>query len=610
MSFRVKVLLAQAPLAVALLLIALVAIRSSTSLGAGAGAILTENYRSVLAAQRMSEAAEALDRAALLHLTGLGAIDAAMIEQQTRRFEAELAVEQRNFTEAGEPVLAAELTQRWQAYRDRLSALPGLDPAAARAAYVDELAPAFLAVRATATRILELNQDAMVRKSDRARAEAERTVSAMLLATAAALAIGFLVSSLLTTRLLGPLSALRAAADRIGSGDFGARVPVDGRDELAQLGATFNVMAERIDRYRRSSLGELLLAQQAAQSAVDSLPDAVLVFDAEGEVLIVNRAAEEVLGIGQAGSTRAALDRLEPPLRAVIDEARTHVLSGRGAYVPRLFEDAVRRAAAGDGDLYYLARATPVYGEQGSISGATVILQDVTRLHRFDQLKNDLVATVAHEFRTPLTSLHMAIHLCLEEVAGPLSDRQADLLQAAREDCERLQRIVDELLDLARLQGGRLQLRRRPAAVRDLVSSALDAQRAVAADRQVVLAAEVAAGLPEVVVDEDRLQLVFANLLTNAIRHSPPGAAVTTRALAGDGGVRVEVRDEGPGIDPARRDVIFEKFAQGPEAPGGAGLGLSIAREIVTAHGGSIGVDSEVGRGSTFWFTLPVDASA
>ena len=610
MSFRLKILLAQAPLAVALLLIAMVAVRTTTSLGTGATTILDENYRSVLAAQRMGEAIEALDRSALLHLGGLQPLDAAALEREAQRFESELKVEEGNLTEADEPAAAAELRQQWQRYHERIASLPALDASAGRTLYVDQLAPGFLAVRAAAARVLELNQDAMLRKSDRARVQAAHTVSMMLLVTLAALAIGFLLSSLLTTRLLQPLGALRAAVDRIGGGDFAARVPVAGRDELAQLGATFNVMAERIDRYRRSSLGELLLAQQAAQSAVDSLPDAVLVFDANGEVLIVNRAAEDLLTIGQAGSTRAALEQLEAPLRAVIEEARGHVLSGRGAYVPRLFEDAVRRPSAGNGDLYYLARATPVYGEQGNISGATVILQDVTRLHRFDQLKNDLVATVAHEFRTPLTSLHMAIHLCLEEAAGPLTDRQADLLHAAREDCERLQRIVDELLDLAKLQGGRLQLRRRPVALRDLIDSALDAQRSVAADRQVVLAAEVAPGLPEVRVDEDRLQMVFANLLTNAIRHSPPGASVTTRAAATDGVVRIEVSDEGPGIAPERREVIFHKFAQGAETPGGAGLGLSIAREIVTAHGGTIGVDSTVGRGSTFWFTLPEERKA
>ncbi len=606
MTFRTKVLLAQAPLGLALVLLAILAVRTTSSLGASAEAILEENYRSVLAAQRMGNDVEALDRAALTYLAGRGGLDAADIDRHIERFSAELAVEEGNITEPGEQEAAGELRRRWEEYRARFSELRGFDPAAAAEHYFRTLAPSSLAVRKANDRILDLNQDAMLHKSDRAREQAERMGTVMVTASLTALLLGIVLSSLLTGRLLQPVGRLREAADRIGAGDFSARVPVVGGDEFAQLATTFNAMADRLDRYRRSSLGELLLAQQAAQSAIDSLPDPVVVFDANGDVLIVNRAAETRLGVGLGTGTKAALEHVEQALRAMIEQARGHVLGGKGAYVPRGFEDAVRVPADGEGDCYYLARATPVYGDEGGITGATVILQDVTRLHRFDQLKNDLVATVAHEFRTPLTSLRMAIHLCLEQRVGPLTDKQSDLLYAAREDCERLQRIVDELLDLAKIQGGRMQLRRRRVAPRALIDEAIDAQHGLAAERHVELAAEVAPALPELDVDRDRIQLVFANLLTNAIRYSPQGAAVRLRGTVANGAVRFEVTDQGPGVAPDQRHVIFEKFAQGAATPGGAGLGLSIAREIITAHGGQIGVDSEVGRGSTFWFTVPV----
>ena len=606
MTFRTKVLLAQAPLGLALLLLAILAVRTISSLGAGAESILQENYRSVLAAQRMGDAIESLDRAALIHLVGRGRLDAADVDRHIGRFAAELAVEEGNITEPGEREAVAELRQRWEEYRGAFTEVRGLDSGAAAELYFRTLEPGFLAVRKATNRILDLNQDAMLLKSDRAREQAARTGTLMVSASLAALLLGVVLSSLLTGRLLQPVGHLRQAVDRIGAGDFTARVPVGGRDEFAQLAATFNAMADRLDRYRRSSLGELLLAQQAAQSAIDSLPDPVVVFDANGDVLIVNRAAETLLGIGLGTGTKAALEHVTPALRAAIEQARGHVLGGKGPYVPRSFEEAVRVAADGEGDCYYLARAAPVYGEQGGITGATVILQEVTRLQRFDQLKNDLVATVAHEFRTPLTSLRMAIHLCLEQTVGPLTDKQADLLYASRDDCERLQRIVDELLDLAKIQGGRIQLRRHRVAPRALIDDAIDAQYAQAAERHVQLAAEVAPALPELEVDRDRIQLVFANLLSNAIRHSPQGAAVHLRGRTDDGAVRFEVSDEGPGIAAEQREAIFEKFAQGGATPGAAGLGLSIARQIVTAHGGEIGVESEVGRGSTFWFTVPV----
>src|SRR6185295_3053714 len=139
-----------------------------------------------------------------------------------------------------------------------------------------------------------------------------------------------------------------------------------------------------------------------------------------------------------------------PEVRATLERLAVQVLSGKGAYQPRGLDEALRTVAAGQ-EAFVLPRATPVLSEKGGVIGAAILLQDVTRLMRFDELKNNLVATVAHEFRTPLTSLQMAIHLCLEQTVGPLTDKQADLLYAAREDCSRLQSIVEELLDLSRI---------------------------------------------------------------------------------------------------------------------------------------------------------------
>jgi signal transduction histidine kinase len=295
----------------------------------------------------------------------------------------------------------------------------------------------------------------------------------------------------------------------------------------------------------------------------------------------------------------------DPAVRAALERARDHVLGGHGSYVPRGFEEAVR-VAAPDGDRYFLPRATPLYAEHAGVTGVTVILQDVTRPRRFDELKNDLVATVAHEFRTPLTSLHMAIHLCLEGAAGPVTDRQADLLHAARQDCERLQTIVDEILDLARLQAGKVELRPRPTAPAALVTEAVEAQRGAARQRGLTINAEVLPSLPEVNADPERVQIVLGNLLANAVRHSPEGATVTVRARPVERGVRFEVADAGPGLAAEHRDRVFDKFFRVPGTPkGGAGLGLSVAKELVEAHGGTIGVESEFGRGATFWFTLP-----
>jgi signal transduction histidine kinase len=320
-------------------------------------------------------------------------------------------------------------------------------------------------------------------------------------------------------------------------------------------------------------------------------------------VLTANRAAELLLGAREGQALR--LEYADAPLREAIETVRSHVLQGKGPWAPRTLEEAVS-VARPEGERAFLPRGEPVYEPGGGVVAAAVVLQDVTRLRHFDEMRSDLVSTVAHQFRTPLTSLRMAVHLCLEGVPGPLNEKQADLLQAAREESERLQTMVDELLDLARLQGGRVELEREPVDADHLLREAQRTMRPAAEERGVALEVDPVLATAAVLADPERVQLVFTNLLENAIRHSPAGARVRLRALPSDESVRFEVSDEGPGVPPDQRTRIFEKFVRLPGAPpGGAGIGLSIARDVVAAHGGEIGVEGEPGSGATFWFTLP-----
>lgn len=605
MSVRTKVLLAQAPLAGALVLIAVLASGTLASLGSHVHSMLENNYRSVVAVERMKEAIERMhDVPALQLIGGSPAAGLSHMSSERQRFESELKAQEGNISERGEDEATRMLRARWMGYQERLDRWSTLADTAARTYFLDELEPAFVEVRKAADTILALNQDAIVQRSERARQAAERTNTTLILASLLAVLGGSVLSIAITSRLLRPLGLMTRTVQRIGAGEFDTRITIPGRDELAQLASHVNAMAVQLSQYRRSSLGDLLLAQQSSQAAIDSLPDPVVVFDAHGGVLNVNRAAETVLGVTLelAGDPLSAV---VPTARAVLQAVRDHVLSGKGVYTPKGFEEATRIATA-DGDRYFLPRATPVYAEEGGIAGATVIFQDVTRLRRVDELRNDLVATVAHELRTPLTSLRMALHLCVEQAAGPLTDRQADLLYTARDDCERLQSIVDELLHLARIQAGQDTLDQQPTSPQSLVDTAIAAQRPAAAERQVQLETAVLPDLSEVRADRDRIQIVFANLLTNALRHAPPRSVVTLRALPAPQAVRFEVSDAGEGIPKELQSVVFDRFVQVRTAPSGAtGLGLSIAKEIIQAHGGRIGVESEPGSGSTFWFTLP-----
>ena len=606
MNLYRKLLLAQGPIALALVALGIFSVVAISYLGSHSQTILKDNYRSVLAAQRMKEAIERMDSAALFLVAGQTEKGIQQATKYRPIFEAELKVQESNITESGEKEFTAGLRAAWTDYQakfDRLQAAATADES--RKLYFSELEAAFYKAKTSADEILTINQDTMVRKSDDVRRTAERMNAITVTVALAALALGVLVSTLLTRRLLQPLSALSEATRKIGEGNFEARARVHGHDELARLAQDFNAMAARLAEYRKSSLGDLLQAHLSMQAAIDSIPDPVAIFSVEGNLQNVNRAAESLLGLSSDSSSKDPLKSVHASIGAVIERVRSHVLSGKGAYSPRGFEDAVQLPTL-LGDRYFLPRGAPVYETRGVIVGATVILQDVTRLRRFEELKNDIVATVAHEFRTPLTSLRMAVHLCTEQVAGPLTDKQAELLHAAREDCDRLQGMVDDFLDLSRIESGRVELYPLPCEVAGLVKHAVENCKAEADAKGVKLSAWHDLPRVGVLADHDRINHVFANLIVNALRHTPKDGSITLDATLTDNFVRFRVKDSGSGIAKEYHERIFEKFFQVAESgPKGTGLGLYIAKEIVRAHGGEIGVESEPGKGSTFWFTLP-----
>ena len=606
MNLYRKLLLAQTPIAVALAGVCIFSVVVISYLGSHSQTILKDNYRSVLAAQRMKEAIERMDSAALFIVAGERQKGIEQAEKYRPVFEAELKVQEGNITEAGERELTEGLRAAWidyQAKFDRLRKTATTEEA--KRLYFSELEGGFLKVKAAADGILAINQDTMVRKSDAVRRTAERMNTVTITVVLGALALGLFISSLLTRRMLRPLSILSDATRRLGEGNFDTRARVPGDDELAHLARDFNAMAVRLAEYRKSSLGELLQAHLSMQAAIDSLPDPVVIFSVEGNLQNVNRAAETLVGLKTDTGSKEPLKNVDASVRAVLERVRSHVLSGKGAYVPRGFEDAVQLPTL-LGDRYFLPRGAPVYETRGVIVGATVMLQDVTRLRRFEELKNDLVATVAHEFRTPLTSLRMAVHLCTEEAVGPLTDKQADLLHSAREDCDRLQAMVDDLLDLSRIESGQAELYPLPTAVPTLIENVIEEHKAEVDAAGLKFSADFPLPEVRVLADHERIGHVFSNLIGNAVRHTSKDGSVRLSAHVANGAVRFTVADTGTGIPREYQERIFEKFFRVPETgQKGTGLGLYIAKEIIRSHGGDIGVESEPGKGSTFWFTLP-----
>jgi len=282
------------------------------------------------------------------------------------------------------------------------------------------------------------------------------------------------------------------------------------------------------------------------------------------------------------------------------------VLKGAPDYLPTSFEKAVP-VRLDDHEAFLLPRVLGMRDESGNLFGAAVVLQDVTRFRLMDEVKTNLVSTVSHELKTPLTSIRMGLHLLLEEKIGSLNAKQLELLLAAREDSERLLRMINDLLDLARLESGQTRPRIEVVSPRTVIDEALPNLRPLVEVRDSHLLADIAPDLPEVMVDPRQISHVFSNFVSNAARFSKPGDDIVLSAKTIGKNVRFSVLDHGPGIAKEYQARVFERFFRipGSEESKGVGLGLAIAKEIIVSHGGNVGLRSTPGEGSEFYFDLP-----
>jgi signal transduction histidine kinase len=475
-----------------------------------------------------------------------------------------------------------------------------LDPAASRpdqrTLYDNQVVPRTLALNRQLERIREATRENIFATGKTIQNSTRTITSLLILGLTVAVLISFYASFKLGKAILKPIQTLTHAARGIGEGKLDLTVPVLSQDELGELATTFNRMAAQLSEYRQGINEQIVRLHHTMEAALASFSDPVFILDTSGRIELKNRAAQEL-------SAQLALDAALPPKLA---DAATGVIRGQRDFVPDSFNE-VLALRVNEREKSFLPRIHLMRDPGGKPVGAAVVLHDVTRFRLLDDAKTNLVATVSHELKTPLTSVRMVLHMLLEKSLGPLTGRQNELIQTARRDSERLLRILDALLDIARLETGAASLTRQPVTPADLVKAIAEEARRNAVPQGFKITTDVQGGLPAVAVDRQQIGHVFHNFISNAIKHSPPGASIAINAVADDDntGVQFTVRDEGTGIAEEFQGRIFDRFYRVPgQAKAGVGLGLSIAREIVVAHGGRVGVRSQLGQGSEFYFVL------
>jgi len=556
--------------------------------------VLTANLYSVELGQRMLRSLDQL------------ALQSPADTVGTAAFTSLLRAENRNITEPGEQQLADRMTRLTQALQQQqalaMVASDGSAPA--------RVAPTLRQLRQATYQLIDLNTRALNQKTEQANRRADQANRNLLVCLTLASLLALALAGSVPEIAVQPLRKLTAALQHATERNFSATIPQESHDEFGQVAQAFNQMLAQLREYRTSTTAELITERNRAASIVDTLDEGLLLLDENRRILLANPVMCELLAlpaarlVGQpAAQVRLENDLLHTlllPLDAPNQAAA--VAATPLLHIAQHGEEAFFQLAVQDLISYNEA------ADKTELVGQMLTLRNVSDFKKLDQVKSDFLATVSHELKTPLSSINLNTKLLQDERLPP--DERQRVTAYIRQETQRLQRMVAELLAVSRLDAGAgIQLDVRPTLVAEVVAYATNTVRAQLDDKQLRLDLHLPPTLPAVRADVEKATWVLINLLANAIRYSPSGETLVVVATVADGFVQVRVVDHGPGIAAEHHERIFQRFAQIPDKVGyrgGSGLGLSIAREFITAQGGRLWVESELGSGSAFCFTLPV----
>ncbi|HEY0784379.1 MAG TPA: ATP-binding protein [Acidobacteriaceae bacterium] len=480
-----------------------------------------------------------------------------------------------------------------------------------------------------AAAVLEPLNRSLTSKLEQMRTHREREVADLELARESLRArlIGACGASILTALglsavmiflVLRPIRRTARTARRIGQGDLDQRIEWSVSDDLGVLATELNRMAIRLRDLRETESGRRQMEFQLTDAVVQSIFEPVIVTDARGQLLKLNQAARELLGA--SAPDRMALtntvggDRILSAIRRAVSMQRP-VAAKAGPAAPE------QREVTGEGDASllpmrigssqrgYRLRTTPMRDAEGHLLGAVSVLEDVTEMQDLDRFKTRFLSVASQKLRDPLQKLRLGLHALARGYAGELRPLQADVVDGAQTEAEHLEDLMADLFAVAELESGRRALNLEAVRPLDLLRDAGESVRTQAQAKEIEVEVRAFADLSRVRAERRALRSILENLLSNAMRHTPAGGLIVLEAIERKDYVQFSVRDTGRGIEAERLATIFGRFSEGSSgSEASTGLGLALARRLVEAQGGQISVESRLGAGSTFSFTLPVVA--
>lgn len=578
MNLRFRLTAGIGVLFVLILLLGFQSVRSVRQLSAASKEILADNYNSVHYVEEM-----------------LRSMDLMTQDSSSRKaLVSSLALQQQNITEVNEKEVTAALTQKIAMLTDSISASQ------------------LQQIRNDLYQIMELNMTSIRAKSSDMEADAADAAQWLTLLSIMSIVLAAIFLVRFPAIVLRPIDKLKRGIMQIANHNYEERLDFGSNKEFHAVADSFNDMARKLSEYRRSSLDSLMAEKKRIEAIVNSLHEPIIGLDPDRNILFMNDEAFAILNLRRddvigRSATEISLnnDLLRRLIRELYAEEKDKAQhNAEGKHEPlKIYAD--------NKESYFQMENTPLYitpvGEsEQQFVGNLIILSNVTKYKELDSAKTNFIATVSHEMKTPISSIMMSLQLLGDTRLGSLNEEQTQLIGSIRESSNRLLGITGELLNLTQVESGKLKLMPKIIKPVELIEYAIKATQVLAERFHCFIEVEYPDKISKLFVDNEKIAWVITNLLSNAIHHSPENARIIIGAAQHDKRIDIYVQDFGRGIDPRYHKSIFERYFRVPGTKvQGSGLGLAISKEFVEAHGGTISIESELGKGCRFTISLP-----
>ena len=554
-----------------ILLLGIQSVSYVRQLSQATGNILADNYNSLQYAGDMLES---------LNEIGEDSVSRHALREN-------LALQQQNITEISEKEITAELQRHIAALSDPVTE--------------QELRT----VREDLLRIMDINMAAIRAKSADVEQRADYVMWWLIVVAALCVLVAGAILVWFPKLVLRPIDELKKGIREIANHNYGKRLEFAGNREFEAVAESFNDMAAKLDEYRRSSLDDLMTAKKRIEAIVDTLHEPIIGLGPDRKILFMNQEALSVLNLREDAIGRNATEV------ALSNDLLRRLI--RSLYGDRKKESDSEplKIYADNKESYFQMENTPLYitpigSSERQFVGNLIVLNNITRFKELDSAKTNFISTVSHEMKTPISSILMSLQLLNDTRLGTLNTEQTQLVNSIKESSDRLLSITGELLNMTHIETGKLKLMPKITKPIELIDYAVKATQVLAERFCCFIEIDYPEKISKLFVDSEKIAWVITNLLSNAIHHSPERSRIIIGAVQHEKAVEIYVQDFGRGIDPRYHKSIFERYFRVPGTKvQGSGLGLAISKEFVEAHGGTISVQSEIGKGSRFSILLP-----